>query len=73
MILRERRRQVTIEAPDALLPEAVHEPTAREAIGMRLKMLFPTPPTPLPKYIAIAPRRAGCSASDEGAAGPRRR
>lgn len=60
IILRERRRQVQMEIPVALLIQAVADRTAREAIRVRIKvrrdrMLFQAPPSPLPKHIATAP------------------
>jgi hypothetical protein len=60
VILRERRRQVVIEIPAALLMQAAGDLTAREAIRVRIKgrrdrMLFQAPPAPLPKHIATAP------------------
>ena len=77
IILRERRRQVTIEVPGALLTEAVHDATAREAIRVRIKgrrdrMLFQAPPTPLPKHIATAPAPGGMFGFGRGG-GPQRR
>ena len=64
LILRERRRQVVMEIPGALLIQAVEDLTAREAIRVRIKgrrdrMLFQAPPTPLPKHIATAPAPGG--------------
>jgi len=60
LILRERRRQVVMEIPVALLMQAVEDVTAREAIRVRIKgrrdrMLYQAPPSPLPKHIATAP------------------
>src|SRR5262249_59040303 len=60
IILRERRREVTVEIPAALLTEAAGDATAREAIRVRIKarrdrMLFKAPPSPLPKHIATVP------------------
>jgi hypothetical protein len=60
-ILRERRREVTVEIPAALLTEAADDATAGEAIRVRIRarsdrMLFKAPPSPLPKHIAMAPR-----------------
>jgi len=60
IILRERRREVTVEIPAALLTEATGDATAREAIRVRIKarrdrMLFKAPPSPLPKHIATVP------------------
>jgi hypothetical protein len=64
VILRERRRQVTIEIPATLLVEAADDPVAREAIRVRIKarrdrMLFRPPPSPLPRHIAAAPAPGG--------------
>lgn len=78
IILRERRRQVTIEVPGALLIEAVHDPTAREAIRVRIKgrrdrMLFQAPPSPLPKHIATTPAPGGMFGFGRGGGGQRRR
>lgn len=60
IILRERRRQVVMGIPEALLAQAAEDLTAREAIRVRIKvrrdrMLFQAPPKPLPKHIATAP------------------
>ena len=60
VILRERRRQVVMEIPAALLMQAAGDLIAREAIRVRIKgrrdrMLFQAPPGPLPKHIATAP------------------
>jgi hypothetical protein len=60
VILRERRRQVTMGIPAALLTQGLDDPSAREAIRVRIKgrrdrMLFQAPPKPLPKHIATTP------------------
>jgi hypothetical protein len=60
ILLRERRREVLVEIPAALLIEAVSDLTAREAIRVRIKtrrdrMLFKAPPSPLPKHIVSTP------------------
>jgi hypothetical protein len=60
LILRERRRQIVIEIPAALLIEATEDLAAREAIRVHIKtrrdrMLFQAPPRPLPKRVAAAP------------------
>jgi len=60
IVLRERRRQVVIEIPGALLMQAAGDVIAREAIrvhikGRRDRMLFQAPPSALPKHIATAP------------------
>jgi hypothetical protein len=60
VILRERRREVVMEIPGALLTQAMDDLAAREAIRVRIKgrrdrMLFQAPPSPLPKRIAAAP------------------
>jgi hypothetical protein len=78
IILRERRRHVTREVPGALLTEAVHAATAREAIRVRIKghrgrMLFQARPTPLSKHIARAPARGGMFGFGRGGRGQRRR
>jgi hypothetical protein len=57
--LRERGHSVSMELPEALLLQAVSQPTAREAMRVRIKatrdrMLFRAPPAPLPKSIAPA-------------------
>lgn len=64
VILRERRCEVVMEIPAALLMQAVDDLTAREAIRVRIKgrrdrMLFKAPPGPLPKHIARAPAPGG--------------
>ena len=78
IILRERRRQVTIEVPGALLAEAVNDATAREAIRVRIKsrrdrMLFQAPPSPLPKHIATAPALGEMFGFGRSGGGQRRR
>lgn len=79
LILRERRRQVTIEIPAILLTEAVGDAAAREAIRVRIKarrdrMLFQAPPSPLPKHIASAPAPGGMHFGfGRGGSGPRGR
>lgn len=60
VVLREQRRRVVIEIPATLLMEAVEDPSAREAIRVRIKgrrdrMLFRAPPSPLPKHISATP------------------
>jgi len=60
IVLRERRRQVVMEIPAALLMQAAGDATVREAIRVRIKgrrdrMLFQAPPSPLPKHIATTP------------------
>jgi hypothetical protein len=60
VMLRERRREVLMEIPAALLAQAAEDPSAKEAIRVRIKarrdrMLFQPPPSPLPKRIATAP------------------
>ena len=59
VILRERNRHVVIGIPHALLIQAADDPSALEAIRVRIKarrdrMLFHAPPKPLPKHIAPA-------------------
>jgi len=78
IILRERRREVTVEIPAALLTEAAGDATAREAIRVRIKarrdrMLFKAPPSPLPKRSAMAPRAMpfGVGRTDGGPRGRR--
>ena len=58
--LRERRRHVVMEVPGALLVQAADDPSAREALRVRIKarrdrMMFTPPPSPLPKHIVTAP------------------
>jgi len=58
--LEERGRNVVMELPGALLLQAANDPSAREALRVRIKarrdrMLFRPPPTPLPKRITAAP------------------
>jgi hypothetical protein len=60
----ERGRRVVMEVPAALFERAEDDPSAREAIRVRIKakrdrMLFRAPPVPLPKRIAAAPDPAG--------------
>ncbi len=55
--LREGSRSVVIELPVALLTQAVEDPSGREVLRTRVKgrrdrMMFTTPPSPLPKKIA---------------------
>lgn len=55
--LREGRRSVVIELPIALLTQAIEDPSGREVFRTRLKsrrdrMMFTSPPPPLPKKIA---------------------
>ncbi len=55
--LREGSRNVVIELPFALLAHAVDDPGGREVLRTRVKarrdrMMFKTPPAPLPKKIA---------------------
>jgi hypothetical protein len=66
--LREGSRNVVIELPVALLAQAVDDPGGREMLRTRVKarrdrMMFKTPPAPLPKKIAPlfnpAPSRGG--------------
>jgi hypothetical protein len=62
--LRERHREVVMEVPTALLAQAIDDPSAREAVRVRIKarrdrMLFRPPPAPLPKHIASAPAPGG--------------
>jgi hypothetical protein len=57
--LAERGKSAAMEVPVALIARAHEEPTAREELRVRLKstrdrMLFRTPPRPLPKNIASA-------------------
>ena len=57
--LRERGHSAVLEISEALLMSADAEPSAREALRVRLKatrdrMLFRPPPTPLPKKITAA-------------------
>ncbi len=57
VVLRERGRTVRIEIPLEALTRAVNDPSALEALRIRLKgrrdrMLFRRPPAPLPKHIA---------------------
>ena len=57
--LTERGHSVSMEIPAALLARAQEEPTAREALRVRIKarrdrMMFRPPPRPLPKNIASA-------------------
>jgi len=78
IILRERGRHVTMEVPGALLIEAAQDPTAREAIRVRIKgrrdrMLFQAPPSPLPKHIATAPAPGGMFGFGRSGGGQRRR
>ena len=77
VILRERRCEVVMEIPAALLMQAVDDLTAREAIRVRIKgrrdrMLFKAPPGALPKHIARAPAPGGFQ-SGFGRGGPRGR
>jgi hypothetical protein len=77
--LRERNVKVVIEIPRAMLELALGDRAAREALRVRLKgrrdrMLFRTPPPPLPKH--IAPMSMGYGGSHDGRGGqrgPRRR
>ena len=78
--LRERRRQVVMEIPAALLTQAADDLTAREAIRVRIKtrrdrMLFQAPPSPLPKHIATAPTPGSAAGFGfgRGGGGPRGR
>ena len=79
VILRERRRQVVMEIPAALLAQAADDVTAREAIRVRIKarrdrMLFQAPPSPLPKHIATAPAPGSMQFGfGRGGGGPRGR
>ena len=55
--LREGSRNVVIELPVALLAQAEEDPGGRELLRTRVKarrdrMMFKTPPAPLPKKIA---------------------
>jgi hypothetical protein len=54
--LREGSRSVVIELPVAMLTQALEDPAGREALRTRMKarrdrMMFKTPPPPLPKRI----------------------
>jgi len=78
VILRERRREVTLEIPATLLTEAAGDATAREAIRVRIKarrdrMLFKAPPSPLPKHIATVPGAMPFGFGRGGGGGPRGR
>jgi hypothetical protein len=78
IILRERRCQVLMEIPAALLMQAADDLTAREAIRVRIKgrrdrMLFKAAPSPLPKHIATAPAPGGLFGFGRGGGGPRGR
>jgi hypothetical protein len=67
--LREGSRNVVIEVPVAMLTQALEDPAGREALRTRMKarrdrMMFKTPPSPLPKKIeplmgAAGPSRGG--------------
>ena len=75
--LRERRRQVVMEVPAALLAQAGDDLTARETLRVRIKarrdrMLFQAPPRPLPKHIASAATPGGFGFGRDGG-GPRGR
>jgi hypothetical protein len=55
--LREASRSVVIAMPDTVLAQALETPAGREVLRTRVKarrdrMLFKTPPPPLPKKIA---------------------
>lgn len=55
--LREGPRSVVIELPVALLAQAIDDPSGREILRTRVKgrrdrMMFTSPPSPLPKKIA---------------------
>jgi hypothetical protein len=57
--LRERGHSAMMEVPETLLLSANGDPSAREALRVRIKatrdrMLFRRPPTPLPKNITAA-------------------
>jgi len=57
--LSERGHTASMEIPTALLARAQEEPTAKEALRVRIKstrdrMMFRPPPRPLPKNIASA-------------------
>lgn len=59
VVLRERGSTVSIEVPIELLQRAAEDFAARESLRMRLKaprdrMLFRTPPAPLPRRIEPA-------------------
>ena len=76
--LRERRREVVMEIPAALLAQAAEDRSAREAIRVRIKtrrdrMLFQAPPRPLPKRIATATALDGVFGWSRGGGGPRGR
>ena len=78
IILRERRREVIVEIPAALLAEAGGDLAAREAIRVRIKtrrdrMLFKAPPSPLPKNIATLPGSMPFGFGRAGGGGPRGR
>lgn len=74
--LRERGSSVSMEVPFALLEQAEADPTAREALRIRLKarrdrMLFRPPPAPLPKNIvesreSFMPRSFGGGGGSRG-------
>ena len=66
--LKEGSRKVVIELPVALFAQAAGDPSAREVLRTRMKarrdrMMFKTPPPPLPKEILPlfnpAPTRGG--------------
>jgi hypothetical protein len=67
--LREGSRSVVVTVPFALLTQAVDNAAGREQLRTRLKarrdrMMFKTPPAPLPKHIAplltsVGPPRGG--------------
>ena len=79
IVLRERRCEVVMEIPAALLMQAVDDLTAREEIRVRIKrrrdrMLFKAPPSPLPKHVATAPAPGGFQFGfGRGGGGPRGR
>ena len=57
VMLREGPRKVVIELPLVLLTQAAEDPGGRELLRTRMKarrdrMMFKTPPAPLPKKIA---------------------
>ena len=59
LTLRERGHSAMMEVPETLLLSADGDPSAREALRVRIKatrdrMLFRRPPTPLPKNITAA-------------------
>jgi hypothetical protein len=76
--LRERGKTVVMEVPGALLAQAGTDPTAQEAMRVRIKgrrdrMLFRPPPAPLPKRIEPAGTPGGGYFGSRGGGGPGRR